>query len=294
MPRSRGQPKSLSEGGKNTYYPTYNNIPAGYALSDPGKQGQLYHYRQENKSWETIYSGYFGGPLIEDKLFLFVSAETTKTKGRNVRPVDLAKDVRYTDKQSKYYAKLDWNINDTNILELTKLISNQSGDDVNGSGSAYDFDYDTLQRGALSGPNNVSKHSADFTIAKYTSYITDAATLSVLYGKGDFKNPYVYPGATNLPYISGANNQRGGAKHHQQSAVANKFASDASNHTKGLRVDFDLSARTTICLRAGIDNIGVSSQQPGPGHQRPRLLLGLFGQSKPTVISLLAYSADRW
>ena len=202
-------PESLSEGGKNTYYPTYGNIPAGYAVTDPSKEGQLYQYRKKNKSWETIYSAYLGGPLIQDKLYFFGSVETNKTKGRNIRSIDIAKDVHYSDHETNYYAKIDWNINDTNILELTKLRSEKSGDTVDGSGASYDFDYDTLTSGAYAATNNVTKHQADYTIAKYTSYITDEATLSVLYGTGSFKNPYVYPG-NDLPYISGANNQRGG------------------------------------------------------------------------------------
>ncbi len=275
-------PRALSEGGKNTYYPTYSNIPAGYGLSDPSKQGQLYHYRKDNKSWETIYSGYFGGPLIEDKLYLFVSAETTKTKGRNVETVDLAKDISYSDTESHYYGKLDWNINDTNTLELTKLISNKSGDDVNGNGSAYDFNYDTLQRGARSGPNNVSKHSADFTIAKYTSYITDAATLSVLYGKGDFKNPYVYPGATDLPYISGASNQRGGQNIVNSQLSPNKFASDASNHTRGLRVDFTYQLGSHL-LGVGIDNMEYRASNQGQDMSGPGYYWAYSVTSKPTV-----------
>jgi hypothetical protein len=274
-------PRFLDEGGKNVYYPTHGNIPAGYAIDDASKEGTLYQYRQANKSWETIYSAYFGGPLIQDKLYFFGSVDTTKTKGRNVRPVDIAKDVYYSDHETNYYAKLDWNINDNNILELTKLRTEKSGDDIDGSGAAYDFDYSTLTSGPYAATNNITKHQADFTIAKYTSYITDEATLSILYGKGDFKNPFIYPG-NDLPYISGAGNQRGGQNIVNNQLSPNAYSATAANHSKGLRADFTYQVSDHL-LGVGIDNMTSTANNQGQAMSGPGYYWAYNHTATPTV-----------
>ncbi|NKZ38709.1 TonB-dependent receptor, partial [Oleiagrimonas citrea] len=122
--------------------------------------------------------------------------------------------------------------------------------------------------------NSVNTQSADnakIMIAHYTSYITDNATLSVLYGKGDFQNPTVYGNKSKLPLITRATSQNPaywgsnvdpniGIINNQNRATS--YADDASSRTKGLRVDFNYVLGDHN-LGVGIDNMTYVAHNQG-------------------------------
>jgi len=243
-----------------------------YQLEDPAKPGTLNQYRNDNKQWETTYSAYVGGPLIQDKLFMFLAAEKTTTQTNNVEPAVNQKVQYNRDKHTKFYGKLDWNITDSNILELTALKNNQS----TGSGSTYAFDSDTLKSGAFVTKNDVTRDNAQFYLGHFTSYITDAATLSILYGKAHFQDPVVYGNTSPLPFISRPYNQNpaylppGTGTNGIVNAQTNTTwtSPKASNSTHGLRVDFDYKLGDHD-LAVGIDNMSYGAKNQGPDNQNP-------------------------
>jgi hypothetical protein len=278
------QPRFLEGTPVNNYYSSHPTIPASianpnsldglthYQLENASKPGTLNQYRNDNKQWETIYSAYVGGPLIKDKLFMFLAGETTKTQSNNV---EFAANqlVQYNrDKDTKFYAKLDWNITDSNILELTALDNHSA----TGAGSTYAFNTDTLKSGAFVTNNDVTKDNARFYLAHFTSYITDAATLSILYGKGKFQDPVVYANHSPLPFIARADNQDPaflppgtGSNGIVNSQTNTSWTSpQASNGTHGLRVDFDYKLGTHD-LAVGIDNMSYQARHQGPDQQNP-------------------------
>jgi len=263
------QPRFL-EGNPTNY--RYGNpaIPASSSLVNyapaPNAPGSLRQYRNNNKEWQTIYSAYVGGPLIKDKLYLFLAGETTKTQGTNVEIIDNGKVQDFHDKETKFYGKLDWNITDSNVLELTALRNNTSL----GAGSTYDFDYDTLQKGAYSSKNDVTKDNAQFYIGHFTSYITDAATLSITAGKAHFQDPVEYGNTSPLPFISRGSNATLPDGSHPTNAQTNTSwtSPGAKNSTRGLRVDFDYKLGDHDLL-AGIDNMYYRAIDQGPNQQNP-------------------------
>jgi outer membrane receptor for ferrienterochelin and colicin len=270
------QPRFLESSPVNNYY-GHPEVPAPignvtYQLENPSKPGTLNQYRADNKQWQTIYSAYLGGPLIKDKLFLFLAAETTKTHSTNV---EFAANqlVQYNrDKDNKFYGKLDWNITDNNILELTALKNNSSI----GAGSSYAFDTDTLKVGPFVTNNDVTKDNAQFYIGHFTSYITDNATLSILYGKARFQDPVVYANHSPLPFISRADNQdpallppgTGSNGIVNSQTNINWTSPQATNGTHGLRVDFDYRLGDHD-LSVGIDNMSYKASHQGPDQQNP-------------------------
>ncbi|WP_426687895.1 TonB-dependent receptor [Rhodanobacter ginsengiterrae] len=243
-----------------------------YQIEDARKPGTLNQYRNGNKEWQTIYSAYLGGPLIKDRLFMFLGAETTRTHATNVE-FAANQQVQYNrDKDSKVYAKLDWNITDTNILELTALDNHSA----TGAGSTYAFDTDTLKSGAFVTNNDVTKDNARFYIGHFTSYITDAATLSIEYGKANFHDPVVYANKSTLPFISRADNQNpaflppgtGSNGIVNDQTNINWTSPQASNATHGLRVDFDYKLGDHD-LAVGIDNMSYKASHQGPDQTNP-------------------------
>ncbi len=270
------QPRFLEGTPVNNHY-GHPAVPAStsqvnYAYETPSLPGTLHQYRNDNKQWETIYSAYLGGPLIQDKLFMFLAAETSKTQSNNVE-IAANQVVQYnTDKDTKFYGKLDWNITDSNILELTAMKNNSS----NGAGSTYQFDYNTLKAGAFSTANDTTRDNAQFYLGHFTSYITDAATLSILYGKANFQNPTVYGNTSPLPFISRPQNENpaflppGTGTFGIINAQTNtSWSSDkATNGTHGLRVDFDYKLGDHD-LAVGIDNMAYQAHNQGPNQQNP-------------------------
>ncbi|WP_342343652.1 TonB-dependent receptor, partial [Xanthomonas phaseoli] len=108
------EPKNLASSVGDVWYPsnTLNSNPR-YKYEDPDLPGTIYRSGKGDVQSRTVYSAYAGGPLIEDKLFIFVAGETDKTDGAATNTATAATAQgrnHYEYSSPKFYGKIDWNI----------------------------------------------------------------------------------------------------------------------------------------------------------------------------------------
>ena len=159
-------PESLKEPGRDVLW-------ANPTPSDP----KFYAYRSANTSSSLAYNVFASGPVIRDHLFFFAllsgQKDTSDTYGYQTS--------RHTsDTTPNGMVKLDWNINDSNLLEFTAI-------DNKDTTHYRDYSYangETFGRthGDLDATYDVDSGGRVY-IGKYTGYLTDNLTLSLESGR---------------------------------------------------------------------------------------------------------------
>ncbi len=147
--------------------------------------GVLYNDNSQDKLETTTAAVWASGALIKDRLFAYGLIQYGKTDQDAYEGI-LSGGTTFQahTKRPNWLLKLDWNINDNNILEFTGLSDTRKIDtdyystnfDANGKPSRGDFlgtDY--------------TENGGDLYVLKYTGYLTDTFTLSALAGHGTFK-----------------------------------------------------------------------------------------------------------
>lgn len=265
--RAQWQPSGWRSDPENTYY-------ANPLVTIPGEQkGDLESYNKDDRSMETVYDAYVSGPIVKDRLFFFLSAEQDVTKYRTINCKYCETQTSGETHSPKLYAKINWNINDNNLLTLTGIQSSYKSWSTD-----YNYDYDTHKATSFFNKGRTGKNVYRMWTANYTSYITDDLTVHAMFGKsreqyGSFQP--AYPGYDpTLPYISGITDENpaftpdGPVKNTQNALthVPDNHLVKATDYR--LDLDYQLGDHD---IQVGIDNdmtrdINDGEQGTGPGY----------------------------
>lgn len=257
-----------------------NPVLCQWAYADASRPGTLYHRGKDETSWGHSYSLYASGPIVRDRLFFFASGEWEESRS-NTTPTALDKPQsrERTTQLPKFYGKLDWNITDNHLLELSFL-----SEKTDRSGTYYSHDFSAGAKGNRLDTPDAFVQKNQFAIAKYTGYLTENLTFSATYGRGKLSKQEnsVIPGLARVdshtlqnPAIVGNNPI--------SSRQADSTVTDAENRTEGLRADLKwvLGDHT---LTFGIDNIKFRAINEG---EKPVVDRWVYGRAAGNISSTL-------
>jgi len=183
-----------------------------------------------------------GGPLIKDKLFIFALVQAAdikqKTYGNSEQSV-------LKNNTPQYLTKIDWNINQSNLLEFTAF-SDKSEDkqDTYKQIAAYGS-----ARGDFVGHDEFTSGGQNL-IAKYTSWVTDDLTVSAMYGQGKYNRKSKIETAS-CPYIT---DRRTSSTEKLGCATQTRIVDpNANDQRDALRLDAEWNLGSHG-LRFGLDN----------------------------------------
>ena len=155
-----------------------------YRFSNPRVPGDFGEVAEDNRNdefEELIGAVWAGGALIQDKLFAYGLLSYGKTDTDGWGNSDAFTNRNGAVKNPTWLAKFDWNINDSNKLELTAFSDKQETET-----RVYANTPGEIDRGAYAG-TVFDEQGGENYVLKYTGYLTDNFTLTALYGHGEFK-----------------------------------------------------------------------------------------------------------
>ncbi|NII12221.1 TonB-dependent receptor [Oleiagrimonas sp. C23AA] len=172
--------------------------------------GSLYRTYNKNSDTDNVYTAWVGGPLVKDKLFFFGLVQKEQENTTSYPSATSTSPAARSDYSSPFWlVKLDWNINDNNILEYTGF-DNTKHTTNDYYTSLYGADNEP-STGDFLGTRKV-KTGGQTNIFKYTSYLTDDLTFSAQWGRMKSQNStyYISNSGVQTKYDGGINSQVGG------------------------------------------------------------------------------------
>ncbi|HQX08559.1 MAG TPA: TonB-dependent receptor plug domain-containing protein, partial [Zoogloea sp.] len=119
---------------------------------------------------DLTYNVFGGGPIIKDKLFVFGLVQGSKYTSETY---GLSSQTKLKNNTPQYLVKVDWNVTDRNIFELTAF-SDKSEDKTESWTSTTPY---KEPKGSFIGPSTATS-GGNNVVGKWTSLITDDLSIS--------------------------------------------------------------------------------------------------------------------
>ncbi len=263
------KPAALRSSSVDLYYPVTGDP------QNASTDGTLRLRRSENTFSERTAGAYLSGPLIQDKLLMFLALEQTKLDSSYVSGLrtstTLATNGWGEDRATtqRYLGKFDWNLTNDHRLEWTTI-----GDKPTVDQSFSGYDYATSARngivtsgGHFQNIDNLTAQGADVNILKYTGELTPDLTLTALAGRSTAPHINAYTGYDpTIPGVTfGTPTARApGISYPVLNPISgqNVLAPGSQDVVKGYR--FDLEYRLNQhTIRGGLDDNKLASNGAG-------------------------------
>ncbi len=158
------EPESLREDQKSVYQ----------------TNGVLREDNSKDTQWRATASVWASGALIKDKLFAYGLISYGRRDNETFGYVLSSTNTSDQTKTPNWLLKMDWNITDSHLLELTAF-----SDKTKTDSDIFLNETGTLDRGQFLGTNFTEQGGENYVL-KYTGYLTDNFTLSALAGQSTF------------------------------------------------------------------------------------------------------------
>ncbi|MBR7800335.1 TonB-dependent receptor [Undibacterium fentianense] len=274
-------PQNTRSKTDDIYYPVTGDA------NNKATDGTIHFRRNNNTDKQSYYGAYLGGPIIEDKLFMFLAVDQTKTDtGRNssAQSTTLTRDGWTTNntENTRYLAKFDFNINDDHRLEWTSIGDNNTQtvktfglNDPTPSNAMSAADYMSSTPGGTKytefRAKNAGASGSVSNALKYTGNFTDNLTFTTLYGVGSAPRATTYEdydvnsnlrsvGATTPRQRVPALDAQGLYKNYQK--FSGNIAKPGDDEIKSFRADLEWKAGQHT-IRGGIDHNVITSENAG-------------------------------
>jgi hypothetical protein len=263
--------------------------------------GKLQFYNAMNTQSREQLNAYIGGPIIQDKLFIYASLENTRLNRDSVRTANTSAAGSITTagfqeadtETPRGLLKLDWNLTDAHHLEYTHIY-----DDNKIHRRYYGFNYQTLTRdnvrnggididnwGSTNADAITQPKGAKVDIIKYTGYFTDDLTFTALAGRvrsDHLVTPNGYnPNLAQIAASSAVMPAGLAVPPNPQSLTGTLLVPGAYDENKGFRLDIEYKLGNHD-IRAGLDRNTINSKA---GSSTAGGVLWTYGKTDPTVPS---------
>ncbi|MBN8261612.1 MAG: TonB-dependent receptor, partial [Xanthomonadales bacterium] len=146
--------------------------------------GDLLTWNRSDTRDELTAAVWASGALVKDRLFAYGLVQWAKIDNDAFGGAGTNTSTQNSSKQPKWLLKMDWNISDNHILEFTAL-SDKRKNETDYYSTTTDADDVSNPMMTTYGGTDYNEFGGEAYIAKYTGYLTDNFTLSVLAGHSE-------------------------------------------------------------------------------------------------------------
>lgn len=267
-------PQEMRSKYKDIYYPQTG--------ANPRSDGTLYLKRADNTREVSTYSGYVSGPIIEDKLVMFLAAEQTRDNRGTVALTSASASTAarsgWADRgniNNRYLAKFDWNLTGDHLVEATLI-----GDRYTMNETLSGYNYTTgakngvpvMSASYLNNDDNNLGVGSSAQIVRYTGFWTKDLTVSALIGQSKSPHATTFSGVDvnsntlrQVAIPNPTNSMPGVTYTSPYPFPAGTFVVPAGSNdkTEAQRIDVEYKLTPSHTIRAGIDKVSLKSAGAG-------------------------------